>query len=337
MMQAKSPEGIWLEAPSVAVVIAAYNVAGYVERAIASAQAQTLAPAEILVADDNSIDGTAEIVRGLAERDPRIRLLRSDKNDGPGAARNRAIEAARSDWIAILDADDAWKPQRLERLTEAARTSDSVLVADNYIRLDDTTGLELGTAFADDRPVSALTVARFIQSEHPLGRFRFGLLKPVVRRDFLQEHAIRYPTDIRLAEDFHFFLRVLLEGGKGLLLSDPFYIYTLPQSLVSGSQSKGSRTRPDLNDRVWIADDLIERYAGRAPPETIHLLRRYRGWMSDIANGRRALEAWRRGARLRALGLTLSRPRAAFSYAWTSPTMKRIRAGFEFRQARPPG
>ncbi len=322
--------------PSVAAVIAAFNVADYVGRAIASAQAQTQPPTEILVSDDRSTDGTCDVVRRLAERDPRIKLLSSGRNEGPGGARNRAIEASESDWIAVLDADDAWKPQRLERLMAAASQTGSIIVADNYIRLDDSSGEEVGTAFHDERPVTELTASRFIQSEHPLGRVRFGMLKPIVRRSFLLERGIRYATNIRLAEDFHFFLRVLLEGGRGALVSEPFYIYTLPQSMVSGAQSKGSRTRPDLADRVWIADDLIQRYSGSATPDAVELLHRYRGWMSDIANGRKALEAWRNGARWRALALALARPRGALSYAWTSPTIKRLRAGMQSGPARPP-
>jgi succinoglycan biosynthesis protein ExoO len=320
----------------VAVVIAAYNVAGCITRAIQSVQAQTVGVAEIIVADDCSSDTTPEIVGRLAEADPRIRLLACERNSGPGAARNRAIEATSADWIAVLDADDAWKPRRIERLLEVAVQQDCAVVADNYTRFDDSTGEELGDAFYDTRTVSVLTVARFIASEHPLGRVRFGLLKPMVRRQFLVEHGIRYDTKIRLAEDFHYFVRVLLEGGKGLLLSEAHYIYTLPQSPRSGLQSRGSRTRPNLTDRIWVADDLIQRYDMTQPPEVAVLLRRYRGWMSEMAQGRATLEAWRTGHHWRAVGLAIARPRSAFNYAWTSPTIKRIRAGFEPRLVRAP-
>jgi succinoglycan biosynthesis protein ExoO len=320
----------------VAVVIAAYNVADSISRAIKSVQAQTVAPVEIVVTDDCSTDGTADVVAQLALTDPRIRLIKSDRNAGPGAARNSAIESTDAEWIAVLDGDDAWKPRRLERLLEVATQGECEIIADNYTRLDDSSGLELGDAFYDARPVSPLTAQRFVASEHPLGRVRFGLLKPMVRRQFLLERGIRYATEIGLAEDFHFFLRVLLEGGKGLLLSEAHYIYTLPQSPISGSQSRGSRTRPNLMDRIWIADDLIQRYGKTQPPEVVVLLHRYRGWMSEIARGRLALEAWKSGQYWRATWLTMARPRSAFSYAWTSPTMKRIRAGFEPKLVRAP-
>ncbi len=320
----------------IAVVIAAYNVAGCIARAIQSVQAQTVSPYEIIVADDCSSDGTSEVVARLAETDPRIRLLTSDRNAGPGAARNRAIESTGADWIAVLDGDDAWKPRRLERLLEMATQGDCAIIADNYTRFDDSSGLELGDAFYDARLVSPLTATRFITSEHPLGRVRFGLLKPMVRRQFLEDRGIRYATEIGFAEDFHFFVRVLLEGGAGLLLNEAHYIYTLPQSPISGSQSRGSRTRPNLMDRIWIADDLLQRYGKTQSPEIVTLLRRYRAWMSEIAQGRQALDAWKSGHHWRAFTLAMARPRSAFSYAWTSPTMKRIRAGFEPKLVRAP-
>jgi succinoglycan biosynthesis protein ExoO len=320
----------------VAVIIAAFNVADSISRAIRSVQGQTYGAFEIIVSDDGSSDATCDVVGRLAEQDPRIRLLKSETNTGPGAARNRAIEATDADWIAILDSDDAWRPLRLERLMQVATQTGCVIVADNYTRFDDFTGQEIGDAFYDNRPVSALTLSRFISSEHPLGRVRFGLLKPMVRRDFLLEHGVRYPTEVRLAEDFHFFLHVLLEGGQGVLLSEAHYIYTLPQSLISGSQSRGSRTRPNLADRVWVADDLIRRFGKTQSAETLALLHRYRSWMNEIAHGRLALEAWKMGERWRALSLALARPRSTFSYVWTSPTMKRLRAGVEPRLARAP-
>jgi succinoglycan biosynthesis protein ExoO len=320
----------------VAVIIAAYNVAGSIGRAIQSAQKQTISPTKIIVSDDCSTDGTAEIVARMAETDPRIRLLISERNAGPGAARNRAIEATDADWIAVLDGDDAWKPRRLERLLETSEQGDCAIVVDNYTRYDDSAGLELGDAFYDARPVSPLTPTRLIASERPFGRVRFGLLKPMVRRKFLFEHGISYATQVSLAEDFHFFARVLLEGGKALLLNEAHYIYTLPQSPVSGAQSRGSRTRPNLVDRVWVADDLMERYGKTQSPELVALLRRYRGWMREIARGRMALEAWRTGHHLRAVWLAAARPRSALSYAWTSPTMKRLRSGIEPKLVRAP-
>jgi GT2 family glycosyltransferase len=97
---------------SFAVVVPLYNKRPHIERALASVLAQTEAPAEILVVDDASTDGGLDPV--VRHRDERLKILRRAE-PGPGgyAARNMAILRAQSDWIAFLDADDAWRPDHL--------------------------------------------------------------------------------------------------------------------------------------------------------------------------------------------------------------------------------
>jgi succinoglycan biosynthesis protein ExoO len=94
------------------VIIPAYDVSGIIERAIRSAAAQTLPPLEILVIDDCSTDNTVEVVKALGREIPSLRLLSTPANGGPSAARNVGLREAKADWIALLDADDAWKPWR---------------------------------------------------------------------------------------------------------------------------------------------------------------------------------------------------------------------------------
>lgn len=100
--------------PLVSAVVPAYNAAAFVERTLNSARAQTWPELEILVVDDGSRDDTANIVSRLAEADPRIRLLQQE-NKGVSAARNLGIGHARGEYIALLDADDIWMPQKIER------------------------------------------------------------------------------------------------------------------------------------------------------------------------------------------------------------------------------
>lgn len=95
----------------VSVVIPTYNRASLVERAVASVCAQTLPALEILVVDDGSTDGTAE---RLADRFPAVEVLRQ-RNRGVSAARNLGISCGTGEWIALLDSDDEWLPEKLER------------------------------------------------------------------------------------------------------------------------------------------------------------------------------------------------------------------------------
>lgn len=99
--------------PAVSVVIPTYQRIATLRAAIDSVLAQTMGDVELIVVDDGSTDGTAEAVRSLAE--PRLVLLRHETNRGAAAARNTGIAAARGGWVALLDSDDVWTPDKLAR------------------------------------------------------------------------------------------------------------------------------------------------------------------------------------------------------------------------------
>lgn len=103
--------------PVVSVIVPAFNAETTLAETLGSVIRQTLEDWECLVVDDGSTDGTAVLVEAMAERDPRIRLVRQ-ANQGVGAARNTAIRAARGRYLAPLDADDRWEPAKLARQVE---------------------------------------------------------------------------------------------------------------------------------------------------------------------------------------------------------------------------
>ncbi len=101
--------------PTVSVITAAYNSARWLPDAVASVRAQTCDDWELIVVDDASTDDTPALLRRLAGTEPRLRALRFARNQGSGAARNAAWRAACGEWIAVLDADDTWAPDKLAR------------------------------------------------------------------------------------------------------------------------------------------------------------------------------------------------------------------------------
>jgi len=125
------------EGPLVSVVIATYNRAHAVGRAIRSALAQTFDDFEIIVVDDGSADDTAEVVQRI--EDPRIRFLRHEGNLGPSAARNTGIRASRGTYVALLDSDDEWMPDKLrQQVRHMVHAAPRVgLVYTGYERVDD--------------------------------------------------------------------------------------------------------------------------------------------------------------------------------------------------------
>jgi glycosyltransferase involved in cell wall biosynthesis len=106
----------WCDPADVCVVVPAYNCAGTIAAAIDSALAQTAPPGEIVIADDCSSDDTADVIRRhLASWNERVptRLLLAERNQGPSATRNRAMDAATKGWFAFLDGDDSWFADKL--------------------------------------------------------------------------------------------------------------------------------------------------------------------------------------------------------------------------------
>ena len=99
--------------PLVSIVTPCYNSQRFIAETIASVQGQTEGDWEMLLADDNSSDETCRLISGLAEKDDRLVLIRRPTNGGPAAARNSALAAAHGRFIAFLDHDDLWLPDKL--------------------------------------------------------------------------------------------------------------------------------------------------------------------------------------------------------------------------------
>lgn len=112
----------------VSVIIPTHNRAGTLLRAIGSVLAQTHSVSEIIIVDDNSSDGTAEIIGGLLKQDRRIRYLQTRRRLGAASARNYGVAASTGDLVAFLDSDDAWEPMKVE-LQVAAYEEMTELVA----------------------------------------------------------------------------------------------------------------------------------------------------------------------------------------------------------------
>ena len=131
-------DGPGFMSPLVSVIIPAFNAAPTIARAIGSARAQTLTDIEILVIDDGSQDSTAELADAAASIDDRLRVFRQP-NAGVAGARATGLAVARGEYVAPLDADDIWHPEKLERQVRAIRNAPlrTGLAYNWYRRIDD--------------------------------------------------------------------------------------------------------------------------------------------------------------------------------------------------------
>ncbi|NTZ43963.1 glycosyltransferase family 2 protein [Altererythrobacter sp. SALINAS58] len=210
---------------SVTIIIPAFNAARFIKRAVASALQQANV-AEVIVVDDASSDDTVEVVRSLAQEDSRVRLVRLCANVGPSAARNMAIRAATSAWIATLDADDAFGPGRIESLLQLARSHSAEMIADNLVYFDGRAQKALGPSVHPEPRIQEITLEKLFRST-PDGGQDYVTLVPMINRSFLSDHAILFDEQIRNGEDFDIVARCLVAGAKYVAdLAQETYLYT---------------------------------------------------------------------------------------------------------------
>lgn len=208
----------------VSVVVSAYNVAVYLGRALDSALAQTMSDLEVIVVDDASTDSTLEVARRVSERDPRVRVLRNERNAGPAASRNRAIGEARGEWIALLDGDDAWSPRRLEHMLAHAGGAD-VVGDDVRVVRESSVGPDLAASWSLLREQGLVLHEPRLLDALDFARHDLGLLQPIMRRSVLLEHGIAYGANLRYNEDFLLYFDLLASGARWLQLPDAYYLY----------------------------------------------------------------------------------------------------------------
>jgi succinoglycan biosynthesis protein ExoO len=237
----------------ITVLIAAFNAGRFIERAIQSAVAQGSVVSEILIVDDASSDDTALVVRELSRLDARIRLIELSTNGGPSKARNVGIEAAKGQWIAILDADDAMLPGRLDHMLSVADALCADVVVDNFYPWSPPTrsspeAIGLPGIKESGQP-EFISTERYLLNARPYSpEADWGLLKPMFRKRFLHERQLSYPTSIRHGEDFHFIVEILLCGGRYVVTRKPGYLFT---------QRSSGRSRTIVNYDLMLENTVL--------------------------------------------------------------------------------
>lgn len=179
------------------VVIPAFNAEACIGNALESCLQQSLPPYEVIVVDDGSTDAT--VARVQMQFGAAVQLILLEKNQGPAAARNAGMDAARGDYIAFLDADDVWHPDKLACMGRVLQMHPEIDFLFHTYRLD---------AWPADSLRSPVEPRRL-----PLGRLLLGnvIATPcaVVRR----ENALRFNASMRHMEDYDFFLRLAAKKG----------------------------------------------------------------------------------------------------------------------------
>ena len=222
-----------MDNPDISVIIPAYNVECYVARAIESALNQQGVTLEVIVVDDASTDNTWSAI--CRNTDPRVKRLRLDSNGGPSAARNTAIAQATGVWLAMLDADDIFLPDRLARCLKQGREQNADIVVDNLTVYREAEH-ELFPMFPPEQFAAMRTfdIAVFIAGNKLfLGGYTLGYVKPVFSTAYLRDHHLTYNHDIRIGEDYLLLAEALASGAHCAVEPSLGYQYTVRAGAIS--------------------------------------------------------------------------------------------------------
>ena len=226
--------------PIVSVVIPMYNVQDYIQTSLDSVLNQTWPHFEVICVDDGGSDNSLQIVDGY--RDPRIRVI-SQKNRGLAGARNTGIAAARGHYVALLDADDYWAPEKLAKHVRHLNHNPQVGISYSASWFVSECGRPLGIG---QFPKLTDVDAKHIFCRNPIGNGSAA----VIRKTLLQEVKVShwegthlrdcwFDENLRQSEDIEFWLRVALNSDwqfEGL--AEPLTYYRVNASGLSANLEK---------------------------------------------------------------------------------------------------
>lgn len=298
----------------IAVIIPVKDGTAWIRRSVLSALAEPEV-ARVVVVDDGSRDESAAYARGCDDGSGRLVVTSLERNLGPSAARNVALSLCDEPLVAILDADDVIVPGRFGRLLARAGAEAWDFLADDLLLTPEEEVRDGVGAVTDEaarlmargpQGVTVLTAEAFVRGNIPSPgehRRELGFLKPLIRRDFLDAHGLRYREDLRLGEDYVLYVEALLAGARFLLTGPCGYLAVQRPASLSGQHATGEHRL------MLAADDMLLGKAGHRAG-VVAALRAHRLHVQHKADLRTFLDDARETGRLRALLGLLGRRRS---------------------------
>ncbi len=235
----------------------AFNVGPYIGEAIASVLAQTRDDWALVIVDDGSTDDTVEIARSFD--DNRIQIIQQE-NAGAAAARNRAVQASESEFLSMLDADDTWRPDYLEKMLDAIEAAPecAFVACDAHTFVDEK---RPGNRCSENvRMVPPVTLKR-------VATRAFQVYTAVTMRREWFDRVGGFDNRLRNAQDFDLWIRMLAAGGKAEYLNEPLAWYRLRDDSLSSNDVRLSmftikvyeKLRAARSDLIVLCDQQIDK------------------------------------------------------------------------------
>ena len=222
------------------VILPVYNREQSLKRAAEAVLSQSYKPIELIIVDDGSTDGTAELCRRLSEDHAEVTAIRKE-NGGPSSARNLGLKAAKGEYIAFMDSDDGLDPHMYERLIRSIEESGAVIALCGFDSVEKSEQPSGAGAFTDKREdmLELLTDIR--------RGFGWGVWNKVYKRGLLS--GLEFDEKLRINEDLDFNIRAFIKASAISYTNDKLYHYN--------KENEGLSKAPDIK-RYLNAMEAIE-------------------------------------------------------------------------------
>jgi teichuronic acid biosynthesis glycosyltransferase TuaG len=213
----------------VSIITPTFNASKYVQETILSVKAQTYQNWEMIIVDDASKDGTVEIIEHEMKSDPRIRLIELDTNGGPAKARNTALGCANGTYLAFLDSDDLWLPEKLEKQLDFMQRNKIAFSYSDYRLMNDD----------GERTEIVFSVPKRLDYTSLLKNTMIGTLTVVLDKTKIGE--VRMPLHRDCSEDYGLWLHILSSGIVAHGLNEELAVYRKCEKSLSSNKFKSAK------------------------------------------------------------------------------------------------
>ena len=206
----------------ISIIMPAYNTASFIQQSIESVLSQTYPDWELIVIDDYSTDATAEIVKSYCSRDSRIILLQNEKNYGVAVSRNRGLQQASGRYLAFLDSDDLWIPEKLEKQLSFMQENDYAFTFSSYQQIT-----------AEGLKKRVIQAKRVITGKQILGNTTIGCLTVMLDKNRFGDFSM---PNICHMEDNATWQKLLGDGEKGYGIDQVLAYYRVGNDSLTRSK-----------------------------------------------------------------------------------------------------
>jgi len=207
----------------VSIITPSYNSKQFIKESIASVLAQTYQNWELIIVDDISPDNSNELIEEYIKKDSRIKLIKLETNSGPAIARNGAIKEAKGRYIAFLDSDDFWHPDKLTKQIFFMQENEIALSYTSYFSIEEESG----------EIIKQINIPQRVDYNELLKQNIIGCLTAVYDTKKL---AKVYMPEIQKRQDFALWLKILKKVPYAYGLNEPLAYYRVRKTSVSSNK-----------------------------------------------------------------------------------------------------